>query len=108
MVGTVEEAVATMGGKKSVLDGLSEFDRSIIGNATRIEIPFTDVYSMRRIAELLRGYAEMMDVYSRRHDIKDRSILLDLKIEAKRLNRRIRILTGYRKNTNDKAIEAAD
>jgi len=76
-------------------DELSEQDRAIIGGDTcRLEIPFRNVYVLRQVADLLRGYAEMLDVYSRRTDLPPRSILFHLRMEAKMLNGKLRKARG--------------
>lgn len=69
---------------------LSDMDKDIIGGTCRLEIPFRDVYRMRQTAELLRGYADKLDFYSRRTDLPIRTILLTLKLEARALNKAIR------------------
>lgn len=98
MVGTLQEHVERNMAPKMPGDGgeLTDFDKKIIGAAVRIEIPFGDVYNMRRIADLLRGYAETLDVYSRRTDLPARSILNHLKMEAKAINYRIAEMSGRR------------
>lgn len=91
MVGTLEEAVTT---RKSFNQELSQIDRDIIGETCRLEIPFRDVIKMRKAADLLRGFAEQLDFYSRRTDIPPRSILFHLRSEAKGLNKKLRELKG--------------
>ncbi|MDI3304642.1 MAG: hypothetical protein QJR04_25170 [Burkholderia multivorans] len=96
MVNITPEEVMAQRRAQEARDRLTDFDKAIIGGATRIEIPFCDVVNMRRIADLLRGYANTLDVYSRRTDLPARSILLHLKMEAKVINNRIRQMTGKR------------
>ena len=93
MVGKTEDFVE-MKKQQDRYDELSDLDKLVIGQAVRIEIPFTDQYNMRRIADLLRGYAEMLDFWSRRTDLPPRSVLMHLRGEAKLMNSRIRELTG--------------
>jgi len=83
---------------------LNALDRDVIGRAIRIEIPFTDLYKLRRIAELLAGLAEDIAFQSRRTDhppldSKDyrawrRSTLFFLKHRSLHINREIRDLHG--------------
>lgn len=75
-------------------EDLSRVDKDIIGETCRIEIPFRDVYRMRQAAELLRGYAEQLDFYSRRTDLPPRTILFHLRTEARLLNRKLRDTRG--------------
>jgi len=96
MVGTNEQ-FAEMKHREKFGDGLSELDRMVIGEAVRIEIPFVDAFAMRRIADLLRGYAETIDFYSRRTDVPPRTILVHLRSEARAINARIREITGTRR-----------
>jgi hypothetical protein len=73
---------------------LSQVDKDIIGETCRLEIPFRDVYRMRQTAELLRGYADLLDFYSRRTDLPPRTILFTLRSEARILNRKLRETRG--------------
>lgn len=75
-------------------NSLSQLDKDIIGETCRLEIPFRDVYAMRQTADLLRGYAEELDFYSRRTDLPARTILFHLRSQAKQLNYRLRELRG--------------
>jgi hypothetical protein len=93
MVGKVEDFVE-MAKQEKRFDELSDLDKMVIGQAVRIEIPFTDQYNMRRIADLLRGYAELLDLWSRRNDLPTRSVLVHLRSEAKAINSRIRDMCG--------------
>ena len=96
MVGKVEDFLEMKRSEKHGSE-LTELDRVVIGEAVRIEIPFTDQYNMRRIADLLRGYAEMLDFWSRRNDLPPRSVLSHLRGEAKLVNARIRDITGTKR-----------
>lgn len=80
--------------RKADPGSLSQVDRDIIGETCRLEIPFRDVYRMRQTAELLRGYADQLDFYSRRTDLPPRSILFHLRTEARLLNKKIRETRG--------------
>lgn len=73
---------------------LSQFDKDIIGETCRIEIPFRDKFKMRKTAELLRGYADQLDNFSRRTDLPDRAILFFLREEARRISKELKELRG--------------
>jgi hypothetical protein len=89
MVGVNEDFVA-MGKRQEDTHGLTEFERRVIGQPVRIEIPFGSKYQMRQIADILRGLAERMDFHSRRTDLPAWEILSHLKNEAKAAHLRIR------------------
>jgi hypothetical protein len=99
MVGKVEEDFVEMAKQEKRFEELSDIDKLVIGQAVRIEIPFCDQYNMRRIAELLRGYAELLDFWSRRTDLPARVVLLHLRSEAKAMNKRVREITGHLHHT---------
>ncbi len=80
--------------KKRDPEELSEFDKGIIGQTCRLEIPFRDKFRMRKTAELLRGYADTLDNFSRRTDLPDRAILFFLREEARRINYEIKQTKG--------------
>jgi integrase/recombinase XerC len=79
---------------------LSDFDRKIIGGPVRIEIPLTDARRMRRIAKLLREYAETIDESCRDTSLSERTILNHLKMEARAVVLRIRKAAGRRRPTS--------
>jgi hypothetical protein len=106
MVGTLENELVKRQDRQLVTEDLDEYDRKIIGTAVRLEIPFTSVYNMRRVAQVLIGYAEMLNNYSHRHDIKDRAILFHLKMEARRANRKIREICHYRLRPSEEPLDA--
>lgn len=74
--------------------GLTDKDREDIGAAVRIEIPFTDEFKIRQIADWLRGYAEFIDQTSRHHALPLKARLRLMKSEASDLNRKIKDLHG--------------
>lgn len=81
------EIAEDMRKKKRDPEDLTAYDRAIIGgNSCRIEIPLRDKFLMRKVAEMLRGYAETLDNYSHRTDLPDRAILGYIRDEAKRIN----------------------
>lgn len=92
---------------------LNALDRVVIGKAVRIEIPFSDLYKMRRMAEMLRGLADDIDFNSRRIDHPEpgtrdyelwrRHILFYLKFRTGLVNKEIRLLHGkYNRNGSTK------
>ena len=89
---TPEEVMAQR--RKPEPDELSQIDKDILGETCRLEIPFRDVTRMKQTAELLRGYADQLDFYSRRTDIPPRTILFHLRTEAQLLNRKIKETAG--------------
>jgi hypothetical protein len=89
---TPEEVMAMK--RKPDPNELSQIDKDIIGETCRLEIPFRDVYRMRQTAELLRGYAEQLDFYSRRTDLPPRTILFHLRQEARAINKQLRDTRG--------------
>lgn len=92
MVGTVEEALVAK--QRRDEDPLSDMDKAIIGDTCRLEIPFRDKIRLRQTADLLRGYADTIDFYTRREDLPERTILFALRDEARILNRKIRETRG--------------
>lgn len=94
--------------RKDIMDGLSEWDRKMLGRACRVEIPLTDQYTLRRIADLLRGLAATLDTYSRRTDLTERMILLGMKGEIQSLNNRIRELHGIEKFNKNGSTKNGD
>jgi hypothetical protein len=79
--------------------GMTDYDRQHVGAAIRLEIPFTDEFKMRKIADWLRGYAEFIDQTSRHTNLPLRTRLSLMKLEARGLNSRIKDLHG-RENFN--------
>ena len=71
---------------------LSEFDRKLIGSFIRIEIPMEDIYKLRQVADLLRGFADRIDNHTRRPDLPIRTILLEVKHEGSMTSRAIKAL----------------
>jgi len=95
---TPEEVMAR---KKSEMEfgGLADSDREHIGAAMRLEIPFTDEFKMRQIADMLRGLAADFDSISRNVNLPLSSRLWLMKRHAAAVNKRIRNLHGnFNKN----------
>lgn len=102
---TPEEVMAR---KKQEVEfgGLTDYDRERIGAAVRIEIPFTDEFKLRTMADWLRGFADYIDNTTRHHNLPLVSRLRLVKSEANSLNRRIKDLHGrehFNKNGTTKA-----
>jgi hypothetical protein len=87
MVGLLEQFVSR---KPEPEVELSQMDRDIIGTAVRIEIPFSGRYQLRQIAGILRAYADRVEFWTRQQEMDDRTVLFNLRMEAKLANRRIR------------------
>jgi hypothetical protein len=85
---TPEEVMAMR--RKPEPDELSQIDRDIMGETCRLEIPFRDVARMKQTAELLRGYADVLDFYAGRADLPPRTILFHLRSEARQINKMLR------------------
>lgn len=77
MVGTVEDALDMK--RRPQADDMSEWERSKIGATLRIEIPLSDIYKLRKVAALLRGFADKIDNHTRRSDMTVKAILYQLK-----------------------------
>ena len=77
MVGTLEGALDMK--RRPQMDELSDWDREKIGTFVRIEIPLTDIYKLRKVAEKLRGLADRIDNHTRRTDLPIKTILIELK-----------------------------
>lgn len=88
MVGSVEDFVAKR--RETTAEAVSDFHRKIIGSAVRLEIPLTNEFQMRAIADLLRGFAERIDHFTRRQDLELWQRLSALKTEARMVQVRIR------------------
>ena len=75
-------------------NGLSEYDKSLLGAAIRIEIPFTDPKLLLEVADMLRGFATSLEFTVQRDDMPLRARLFQLKSEAMAINGRIRERRG--------------
>jgi len=96
MVQVTPEEIDAMRKGRQRLEEMSQSDRELCGadQAKHLIIPMSDVYNLRRIAGILNGLAASFDTLSRRHDIKARSIILEVRAEIDDANRRIREMTG--------------
>jgi len=80
MVGTLDQAIDMK--RRPQMDELTEHDLKMIGSFVRLEIPMSDIYKLRKVAEHLRGLADKIDNTTRRTDLSVRAILMELKFEA--------------------------
>ncbi len=71
-------------------ENLSKFDREMLGQSKRLTIPVTDRLVLRKVADLLRGLANVIDFESRRPDNTARSSLFRIATEVDSTNRKIR------------------
>lgn len=92
MVGKIEDFTGIRNQRRAELgeDDLNAFDRQIVGETCRLELPLTSVYNLRRVADLLRGLAERYDLLSRRDDIPPRSLLFEARANARATNAKLR------------------
>lgn len=96
MVAVSPEEWDAMRKGKARLEEMSDMDKAICGAGTakHLIIPMCDVYNLRRIAGLLNGLAASFDQLSRRHDLRARTIILEVRAECDDFNRRAREMTG--------------
>ena len=80
MVGSLDQALDMK--RRPQKGELTDYDRKLIGTFVRLEIPLTDLYKLREVAEHLRGFADKIDHLTRRQDLTVRGILMELKMEA--------------------------
>lgn len=79
--------------KRSKIDdnGLTQYDRDLIGKAVRIEIPFMHPTVLKGVPDLLRGLATQIEFTLQRDDLPLRARLHMLKTVAADVNARIRV-----------------
>lgn len=90
MVGTLEQVLDAR--ERRDLDHLTEFDLKMIGTFVRIEIPMTDINKLRRVSALLRDLADLIDSRTSRKELSARTILMELKMDARVTAARIKDL----------------
>jgi hypothetical protein len=88
MVGTIEQVLEVK--RRAQAHELTDIEREQIGRFVRFEIPLTDIYKMRKVADLLRGAAAEIDNRTRRTDLSIKDILVGLKYELRLTSSRIR------------------
>jgi hypothetical protein len=88
MVGSLKDALDMK--RRPQMDEMTDIERAQIGRFVRFEIPLTDIYKMRKVADLLRGAAAEIDNRTRRTDHSIKDILVGLKYELRLYSSRIR------------------
>lgn len=105
MVGTLEDQVVRLRREAE----MTEHDRKMVGtSAIRLEIPITDRYTLRKIPDLLRGVAAHIDHMARQAEMKDRTVILEIKAEASEFNRKVREMHGedrFNKNGTTRLVD---
>lgn len=76
------------------VDELDGIDRAIVGDVARLDVPLRSVVALRRVADHLRGLATMMEQASRRDDIPARSVLFEVRMTVREVNRKLRVMRG--------------
>lgn len=71
-------------------NGLTAYDADIIGTSVRLEIPFTDPVTLRLAVDLIRGWCNSAEFALQQDDLPLRGRLLNLKMEARTINHRVR------------------
>jgi hypothetical protein len=72
---------------------LTKQQLELLPKGMRICIPIKDRHSLRRVADLLHGYATAMEVAARRTDISDKEAIVMICYECGLLNKKIRFTT---------------
>lgn len=95
--------------KRLEQSGLSRADIEIIGGTSaRLEIPLTDRFTLRKVPDILRGLAAVIENHSRREDWSERVVMLEVKSEIRDYARRLREIHGvdnFNKNGTLKAVD---
>lgn len=91
---TPEEVIRRRQLEQQSVDELDGLDRAIVGDVARIDIPLRSVVALRRVADHLRGLATMMEQASKRDDIPARSVLFEVRMTVREVNRKLRSLRG--------------
>lgn len=108
MVGTLDDQVVRLRQEKIAAE-MTEHDRKIIGaSSARLVIPLTDRYSLRKIPDMLRGLAALIEQQAVRNDLSDRTILLEVKGEVSSFNSRIREIHGLSKFNRNGTLKVVD
>lgn len=101
MIRTPEEEVARREREKiprngEPEDGLTDFDRMISGHGGKhIVLPYpNDAHNMKRIGGLLQGFGADLVNLSNRHELNQRSKILEWRYLVDQLNKRVREMTG--------------
>lgn len=91
---TPEEVMRRRQLEQSSADELTELDRAIVGDVARLDIPLRSVIALRRVAEHLRGLASMMEQASHRDDLVPRTVLFEVRMQVRAVNKKLRALRG--------------
>lgn len=91
---TPEEVLRRRKLEQQSVDELDGIDRMIVGDVARLDIPLRSVVNLRRVAEHLRGLAAMMEQASKRDDIPARSVLFEVRMYTREVNRKLRVMRG--------------
>lgn len=92
---TVEEALAM----KRRMDGgdaaeMTTWQRSIIGQSVRLEIPLRDPYLLRKVHPILSALAEHIRIQSARVDINEYEIMMSIRLQCRMATKQIQELHG--------------
>lgn len=80
-------------------DPVPDHVRSVVGKSVQLRIPMRDVVDLRRSAEILRGYANRLDVLSRSRETDSAVLMLQAWAEARNAQARLQSNPrGGRKN----------
>jgi hypothetical protein len=80
-------------------DPLPDHVRSVVGKSVQLRIPMRDVVDLRRSAEILRGYANRLEVLSRSKQDDTAVLMLQAWAEARTAQARLQSQPGRgRKN----------
>ncbi len=91
---TPEEVIRRRQLEQAGTDELDGIDRTIVGDVARLDVPLRSVVALRRVADHLRGLASMMEQASHRDDLPARSVLFEVRMQVRAVNRKLRILRG--------------
>lgn len=91
---TPEEVIRRRQLEQQTTDELDGIDRMIVGDVARLDIPLRSVVNLRRVADHLRGLAAMMEQASKRDDIPARSVLFEVRMYTREVNRKLRAMRG--------------
>lgn len=87
---TPEEVLRRRRLEQTSVDELTPLDRAIVGEVARLDIPLTSIVSLRRVADHLRGLADMLDHASRQTDMHPRALLFQARMEVRAINGKLR------------------
>lgn len=96
MVGTVDEYVEMARRPKDPERAvLTQFDADLVGNYVRFDIPMLiPRHRFKEVADMLRGLANTIEFAAQRTDLPERTLLFEIKMQARGVRRRIREMTN--------------